>query len=103
MDESESTVGGVRLKTRRTYQVVVADARIGIKCLLCGLTSWHPMDLQELFCGKCSRYHDGPRYTHGDAAGMFWRYEGARPVSALADAVMQGGVSEAVSSDHGKS
>lgn len=28
-------------------------------------------------------------YTHRDAGGMAWRFEGSRPVSALADKVMR--------------
>jgi hypothetical protein len=27
-------------------------------------------------------------YTHRDASGMAWRFDGGRPVSALADQVM---------------
>lgn len=28
------------------------------------------------------------KYTHKDKSGMLWRFEGMRPISALADAVM---------------
>lgn len=29
-----------------------------IKCLKCGLTSYHPKDIEERFCGKCHAWHD---------------------------------------------
>jgi hypothetical protein len=28
-------------------------------------------------------------YTHRDSTGMLWRFEGSRPISQLADQVMQ--------------
>jgi len=28
-------------------------------------------------------------YTHKDGSGMMWRFEGGRPISALADKVMR--------------
>jgi hypothetical protein len=28
------------------------------------------------------------KYTHRDAGGMLWRFQGSRPISALADEVM---------------
>lgn len=28
------------------------------------------------------------KYTHKDATGMLWRMEGSRPVSAIADSIM---------------
>lgn len=35
-------------------------AIIGIRCLLCGRTSWNPNDVDELYCGHCHRFHDDP-------------------------------------------
>lgn len=44
-------------RTTRTYELVVEEQRTGIKCLVCGLVSWHPMDVLMLYCGKCHRWH----------------------------------------------
>jgi hypothetical protein len=41
-----------------TYRIV--DHGNAIKCETCGLTSWHPKDVEHLFCGMCHRFHDVP-------------------------------------------
>ena len=41
-----------------TYQLVMHHGSQGIQCLLCGLTSWHPMDVQEHYCGRCHIFHE---------------------------------------------
>lgn len=28
-----------------------------IKCLNCGMTSYNPIDVRELYCGNCHGYH----------------------------------------------
>lgn len=28
-----------------------------ITCLRCGMTSWHPQDVEHLYCGKCHTFH----------------------------------------------
>jgi hypothetical protein len=38
-----------------TYRVS-ADRR-SITCLRCGLTSWHPEDVRQVYCGNCHRFH----------------------------------------------
>jgi hypothetical protein len=38
---------------------------------------------------KTKRRVKQPVYTHRDSSGMAWRFEGSRPVSALADQVMR--------------
>ena len=53
---------------------------------------------QIFYCPFCCRYyhasamkqheHSGHEYTHVDPQGLRWRFDGARPVSELADAVM---------------
>jgi len=30
----------------------------GIMCLTCGLTSWHPQDVEHRYCGRCQVFHD---------------------------------------------
>jgi hypothetical protein len=39
----------------RTYRI--ADNGKAITCLRCGLTSWHPEDVRQLFCGNCHIFH----------------------------------------------
>jgi len=41
---------------QRTYEIVGDNH--GIRCLICGLTSYHPKDIEHLFCGKCNIFHD---------------------------------------------
>ena len=33
-----------------------------IKCLECGLTSWHPEDVRHRYCGFCSVFHETPEH-----------------------------------------
>jgi hypothetical protein len=44
----------------KTFELVNKNGQEGIKCLVCGLTSFHPMDIQEKFCGHCDDYHEFP-------------------------------------------
>lgn len=30
-----------------------------IRCLVCGNASYHPLDIQEKYCGHCHRFHEG--------------------------------------------
>jgi len=30
----------------------------GIKCLVCGLTSWNINDVEQKYCGNCHQFHD---------------------------------------------
>lgn len=32
-----------------------------ITCPTCGMTSYHPKDIEFRFCGKCDKFHDGSR------------------------------------------
>lgn len=43
-----------------TSVFVCEGTEIGIVCLICGLTSYHPRDISENFCGNCGRYHQHP-------------------------------------------
>ena len=38
-----------------TYQIV--DSGKAIKCLICNMTSWHPQDIENKYCGKCHKFH----------------------------------------------
>jgi ribosomal protein S27AE len=46
-----------------TYQIITDDKGdpIAIKCLKCGLTSHHPEDVRQRYCGKCHVFHDDLR------------------------------------------
>ena len=46
-----------------TYQIILNDAGEGhaIKCLVCDMTSYHPEDVSQRFCGKCHIFHEDLR------------------------------------------
>ncbi len=39
----------------RTYEI--APDGTSFKCLLCGMTSHHPKDVEHRFCGNCHVFH----------------------------------------------
>jgi hypothetical protein len=39
-----------------TYELV--EEGKAIKCLLCELTSYHPEDVRQHYCGRCRLFHD---------------------------------------------
>ena len=41
-----------------TYLLQVMGEQPSILCLCCGLRSWHPVDLHELYCAACHAWHD---------------------------------------------
>lgn len=43
-----------------TYEIVTSKdgKQKGIKCLDCGLTSWHYKDVEEKYCGNCHEFHE---------------------------------------------
>ncbi len=40
-----------------TYAVAVRDGHPTITCLRCDMTSWHPKDVENLYCGNCHEFH----------------------------------------------
>jgi hypothetical protein len=40
-----------------TYLLQQMGGEPSILCLCCGLRSWHPVDLHELFCAACHAWH----------------------------------------------
>ena len=38
-----------------TYEII--DSGKAIHCLICGMTSYSPMDVLHRFCGRCHRFH----------------------------------------------
>lgn len=51
-----------------------------IKCLKCGLTSYHPRDIGERFCGKCHAWHDPDAAERTFEVGEKPKEEGGEPV-----------------------
>ena len=41
----------------QTHQIVEQGGRRGITCLVCGRTSWHPLDVVNKYCGNCHAFH----------------------------------------------
>jgi ribosomal protein L37E len=38
------------------YSIVRKDGQLGIQCEACGMTSYHPEDITQRFCGNCHRF-----------------------------------------------
>lgn len=59
-----------RLPPEPTYRLVRTPGHdavpeiVGIQCLFCGLTSWHPEDVRELYCGHCHVFHERVESDH---------------------------------------
>lgn len=45
--------------TMTTYEIVEGEHGLGIRCKLCGLTSWNENDVLNFYCGYCHRFHGG--------------------------------------------
>ena len=45
---------GSRMKT---YEIIETADGKAIKCLTCGLTSYHPEDVRRKYCGHCHKFH----------------------------------------------
>jgi ribosomal protein L37E len=40
------------------------DEKGGFKCITChtcGMTSFHPQDILQKYCGKCHKFHEEPK------------------------------------------
>jgi hypothetical protein len=40
-----------------TFEIVDKEGMVGIKCLICGLTSYNRNDIEQEYCGKCNKFH----------------------------------------------
>ncbi len=56
-------IEGTETITRPRPTHEVAPDNSWIKCLVCGMVSYHPMDVAQLYCGLCHDYHPIQRYT----------------------------------------
>lgn len=45
--------------SRTGYTITTDEHSTRITCHTCGLTSWNANDVEQLYCGKCQRFH-GP-------------------------------------------
>lgn len=79
-----ATITGARvIKAVKSYSL----AANSITCRLCDRTSSNSGDMAHRYCGHCHFFHTETEYTHRDKEGMLWRFDGAHPVSLLADSV----------------
>lgn len=44
--------------TKNGFELVETNGQQGIKCLDCGLTSYHPKDIEHKYCGNCHKFHE---------------------------------------------
>jgi hypothetical protein len=49
---TEQPVARTRTEPHRTR------LHLGIRCHTCHLTSYHPKDVEERYCGNCHRFHE---------------------------------------------
>lgn len=42
----------------KTFEIVKGRTQNGIKCLICGLTSWNRNDVEKEYCGNCHQFHE---------------------------------------------
>jgi len=42
----------------KTFEIVKGRTQNGIKCLVCGMTSWNRNDVKNEYCGNCHQYHN---------------------------------------------
>lgn len=40
-----------------TYVLIEKEEEKGILCLNCGMTSYHPTDIEKLYCANCGKFH----------------------------------------------
>jgi len=46
------------MEAEKTYEILSPQGETGIKCLLCGQTSFHPQDVKQKYCDNCHQFHD---------------------------------------------
>lgn len=56
---SDQRLDQLRAIYRNTHPgalVLTINNQRGIRCMRCEITSYHPMDIEHLYCGKCHRF-----------------------------------------------
>lgn len=75
-----------------TYELITLREQHGIKCLRCGMTSFHPIDIANRYCGRCHIFHEDLALIERDARLRRIAYEcnrdmiGAEAANAFARA-----------------
>ena len=56
----------------KTYTIIQRNNEIGIKCHICGLTSYNKNDVKNKFCGHCNIFHNDENIHK---IKLFYQYE----------------------------
>lgn len=52
---------------KKTYEIIHYPLyQKGIKCLTCNKISYNHIDIQQLYCGFCRKYHDDDDESQGE-------------------------------------
>lgn len=51
-------MAALREERKAAQPTAAAQGRPYIRCLLCRVTSYHPKDIEQRFCGNCDTWHD---------------------------------------------
>jgi len=54
----------------KTYRLVSDRHGIGIKCLICGMTSYNANDATRKYCGNCHQFHEILERTQNGGKGV---------------------------------
>lgn len=54
------SLGGLQppMPARRYFEFTIGPDNASITCNTCGMTSYHPQDVQNRYCGKCHKFHE---------------------------------------------
>lgn len=42
---------------KKTYEIIRKGDTLAIKCLICNMTSYHPVDVEKKYCANCKIFH----------------------------------------------
>ena len=51
--------GRIEAKAASGYVLRLTNGVASITCLVCGMTSHHPQDVAQRYCGHCHVFHEG--------------------------------------------
>jgi uncharacterized OB-fold protein len=55
--ESGQPIRRRRGRDNDTFEIIDNLKQDAIKCLVCGMTSYHPNDVIAQYCGSCHKFH----------------------------------------------